>query len=85
MAYYLVHPSNMVFLLYLIYFVVLAVSGYRLIQYNAYLLSESIDAAIIKAFLVFIAYTNMRVKGKDTEIEAKELLQRICGLFVHDR
>ena len=76
---------NMVFLLYLIYFVVLAVSGYRLIQYNAYLLSESIDAAIIKAFLVFIAYTNMRVKGKDTEIEAKELLQRICGLFVHDR
>ena len=85
LAYYLVHPSNMVFLLYLIYFVVLAVSGYRLIQYNAYLLSESIDAAIIKAFLVFIAYTNMRVKGKDTEIEAKELLQRISGLFVHDR
>lgn len=85
LAYYLVHPSNMVFLLYLIYFVVLAVSGYRLIQYDGYLLSESIDAAIIKAFLVFIAYTNMRVKGKDTEIEAKELLQRICGLFVHDR
>lgn len=50
-----------------------------------FLLSESVDAAIIKAFLVFIAYTNMRVKGKDTEIEAKELLQRICGLFVHDR
>ena len=63
----------------------LGVPGYRLIQYDGYLLSESIDAAIIKAFLVFIAYTNMRVKGKDTEIEAKELLQRICGLSVHDR
>ena len=85
LAYYLVHPSNMVFLLYLIYFVFLAVSGYRLIQCDGFLLSESVDAAVLKAFLVFIAYTNMRVKGKETEIEAKELLQRISGLFVHDR
>jgi len=59
LAYYLVHPSNMVFLLYLIYFVFLAVSGYRLIQCGSFLLSESVDAAILKAFLVFIAYTNI--------------------------
>lgn len=85
LAYYLVHPSNMVFLIYLIYFVFLAVSGYRLIQCDGFLLSESVDAVILKAFLFFIAYTNMRVKGKETEIEAKELLQRISGLFVSDR
>ena len=85
LAYYLVHPSNMVFLLYLIYFVFLAISGFRLIQCDGFLLSDRVDAAILKAFLVFIAYTNMRVKGKETEIEAKELLQRISGLFVHDR
>ena len=85
LAYYLVHPSNMVFLLYLIYFVFLAVSGYNLIQCDGSLLSESIDTAVLKAFLVFIAYTNMRVKGKETKIEAKELLQRISRLFVHDR
>ena len=85
LAYYLVHPRNMVFLLYLIYFVFLAVSGYRLIQCDGFLLSESVDAAVLKAFLVFIAYTNMRVKGKETEVEARELLQRISGLFVHDR
>lgn len=85
LAYYLVHPSNMVFMLYLIYFLFLAVSGYRFIQYDSFLLSESVDAAILKAFLVFIAYTNMRVKWKETEIEAKELLQRLSGLFVYDR
>ena len=84
LAYYLVHPSNMVFLLYLIYFIFLAVSGYSLIQCDGFLMSESVDTAVLEAFLVFIAYTNMRVKGKETEVEAKELLQRISGLFVHD-
>lgn len=85
LAFYLVHPSNMVFLIYLIYFVFLSVSGYLLIQNGAYMISESFDVAILKAFLVYIAYTNMRTKAKNTEIEAKELLGRISSLFVHDK
>ena len=85
LAFYLVHPSNMVFLVYLIYFVYLAVSGFRLIQCENYLFSETIDAAILKAFLVYIAYTNMIIKAKETEIDAKVLLQRIAGLFIKDR
>ena len=85
LAYYLIHPSNIIFFIYLLYFVFLVISGYRLIQCNAYLLSESFDMAILKAFLVFIAYTNMWVKAKNTEIDAKELLRRISRLFVHDR
>lgn len=85
LAFYLVHPSNMVFLVYLIYFVFLAVSGFRLIQCAGYLISEAFDLAILKAFLVYIAYTNMRVKAKEAEIDAKELLQSISKLFVHDR
>ena len=84
LAFYLAHPSNLIFMLYLIYFVLLAISGYMLIQNGQYLISESFDLAILKAFLVFIAYTNMRVKAKDTEIDAKELLVRISGLFEHD-
>lgn len=85
LAFYLAHPSNMIFILYLIYFVLLAVSGYMFIQDGQYLISESFDLAILKAFLVFIAYTNMKVKAKETEVEAKELLQRISGLFEHDK
>ena len=85
LAFYLVHPSNMVFLIYLIYFVFLSVSGYLLIQNGTYMISESFDVAILKAFLVYIAYTNMRTKAKNTEIEAKELLGRISSLFVHDK
>lgn len=85
LAFYLAHPSNMIFILYLIYFVLLTISGYMLIQDGRYLISESFDLAILKAFLVFIAYTNMKVKAKETEVDAKELLQRISGLFEHDK
>ena len=85
LAFYLAHPSNMVFIMYQLYFVLLAVSGYMLIQNGVYLISESFDMAILKAFLVYIAYTNMRVKAKETEVEAEVLLQRISGLFVQDK
>ena len=85
LAFYLARPSNMVFILYLLYFVLLAVSGYMFIQNGEYLISESFDMAVLKAFLVYIAYTNMRVKAKETEVEAKVLLERISGLFVHDK
>lgn len=85
LAFYLVHPSNMVFIVYLVYFVFLAISGYMLIQNGGYLISECFDLAILKAFLVYIAYTNMRTKAKETEIEAKELFEKISGLFEHDK
>lgn len=84
LAMYLAHPSNMIFILYFAYLVLLVVSGYMLIQEGRSLISESFDLAILKAFLVFIAYTNMKIKAKETEMDAKELLQRISGLFVHD-
>ena len=85
LAYYLVHPSNMVFLLYLLYFVFLAISGFLFIQFDKFLFSESIDYSILKAFLVYIAYTNMRIKAKETEIDAKVVLDGISRLFVHDK
>lgn len=36
------------------------------------------------AFLVFIAFTNMRTKAKEAELDSKELLKQTLGLFVHD-
>lgn len=85
LAVYLIHPSNVVFLLYLAYLVVLALSGYMQIENGSYLISESFDAAILKAFLVFIAFTNMRNKAKDAEIDTKQLLGKTMRLFVHDK
>lgn len=85
MALYMVHPSNMVFAVYFIYLLFLAITGFLLIHNESYLISSDYDTAILKAFLVYIAYTNMLIKAKAAEIDAKELLQKTVKLFVHDR
>ena len=74
----------MMFLLYLLYFVFLGISGYLQIEKDCYLITQGIDTAVLKAFLVFIAFTNMRVKAKDAELDVRELYQRTLKLFVHD-
>ncbi len=84
LAYYIIHPSNVVFLLYLLYFAFLSVTGYLQIQSGGYLVSQGFDAAVLKAFLVFIAFTNMRTKARESELDSKELLKQTLGLFVHD-
>lgn len=85
LADYLIHPSNIVYALYLVYFVFLAISGFVQIQDGGYLISEGGDAAVIKAFLVFIAFTNMRSKQKDAQLDVKELLRKTLLLFDHDK
>lgn len=85
LADYLIHPSNIVYALYLVYFLFLAISGFVQIQDGGYLISEGGDAAVIKAFLVFIAFTNMRSKQKDAQMDVKELLQKTLLLFEHDK
>lgn len=85
LAIYLIHPSNFIFLLYLIYFSFLGISGYLQIEEDRYLVSQGIDAAILKAFLVFIAFTNMRLKAKSAKLDVRELYQRTMKLFVSDK
>lgn len=79
------HPSNVVFVLFFLYLVFLAVSGFLQIQSDSYLVSKEYDAAVMKAFLVFIAFTNMRIKARDAEFDVKELLRKTLLLFVHDK
>jgi hypothetical protein len=85
LAFYVIHPSNVIFLLYLFYFIFLLLTGFMQIQYNEALLPGAFDAAVLKAFLVFIAFTNMRTKAEDTELDSKVLLKQTMGLFVFDK
>ena len=84
LAYYLIQPCNVVFLLYLIYFVLLTITGLMQIRYRRYLITKGYDAAILKAFLVFIAFTNMKTKAHSSDLDSQELLKQTMGLFVHD-
>ena len=84
LAYYLIQPCNVIFLLYLAYFFLLAIIGFMQIQYGGSLISEEYDAAILKAFLVFIAFTNMKTKAHSSDLDSQEILKQTMGLFVHD-
>lgn len=84
LAYYVIHPSNVIFVLYLVYFVFLAITGFLQIQTGGSFTTPEFDAAVLKAFLAFIAFTNMRSKAKDAKLDSKELLRQTLGLFVHD-
>lgn len=84
LAVYLTHPKNVVFLMYLIYFVYIGISGCLQIQNDSYLFSAELDAAVFKAFLLFIAFNNVRTKAKETNVDVKELYKRTLSLFTHD-
>ena len=85
LAKYILHPRNLSFLFFLLYFIYLSVSGFIQLQYNGFLISKEIDAAILRAFLVFIACTNMISKSREVDVQAKELLKRmLCLMFAHD-
>lgn len=69
----------------MIYFIILSISGYIQVENSSYLISKEFDTAILKAFLVFIAFTNMRGKATDTKVDTKELYQQTRKLFVREK
>ena len=81
LAFYVIHPSNVIFLIYCLYFVFLLATGFIQIQNDGNLLPGGYDVAVLKAFLVFIAFTNMRTKAKVAELDSKMLLKQTMGLF----
>lgn len=82
---YILHPRNLSFILYFIYFVYLSLSGLMQLQYKSNLISEEIDEAISKAFLVYIAFTNMVTKSHEVDIQSAGLLKRMLHLIdAHD-
>lgn len=86
LALYVINKNNVNFLIYLAYFMFLTISGFMQIQYDEPLITASIDGAILKAFLVFIAYSNMISKSKDVEVKTKPLLNKMIRLITtHDQ
>jgi len=86
LALYVISKNNVNFFIYLAYFVYLSLSGFMQIQYNEPLITANIDGAILKAFIVFIAFSNMVSKSKDVEIKTKPLLNKIIRLMTtHDK
>lgn len=78
---YILHPRNLSFIFYFIYFVYLSFSGFMQLQYKSNLIGEETDEAISKAFLVFIACTNMVAKSHEVDMQSTDLLDRMLHLI----
>lgn len=76
---YIMRPQNRCFVFYLLYLCLLAVSGYLQLQ-NGYLFSEVYDAAILKAFLVFMAFSNMIKRAQEVEADVAVLFKKAFPL-----
>ena len=81
LALYVVQKSNIIFFIYFSYLLYLFISNFILIQYNKPLITVAIDNAVLKSFLVFLAFSNMINKSKEVDMEAKSLLGKIIRLI----
>ena len=81
LALYVTHKSNIIFFIYFVYLLYLFVSNFILIQYNRPLISVDIDNAVLKSFLVFLAFSNMINKSKEVDMKAEALLGRMLRLM----
>lgn len=85
LALYIVEPTNINFLIYLAYFVFLAISGFMHFQYNATLVNKDIDDAVLKAFLVFIAFSNVVKNHGSMDFRLNTFVGKVFKLiFTHD-
>lgn len=85
LALYILNKSNTNFLLYAIYFIYLTLSGFLQIQYQRPLISTDIDNAILKSFLVFMAFSSMLQQAKKVQFKLKELFSQMVALVTtHD-
>ena len=85
LALYIIEPTNINFLIYLAYFVFLVISGFMHFQYNATLVNKDIDDAVLKAFLVFIAYSNVVKNHGSMDFKLNTFVGKVFKLiFTHD-
>lgn len=84
LALYITSPKSYNFMFSVLYVVFLTLCTIWQLEFHSNLFTADIDNAIIKAFLVFLAFSAMRQKTKEIDIKAKDLLPKIFGLFEHD-
>lgn len=86
MVEYVYQSSNIQFVIYLLYFIYLAVSTvYQLQTEGVPLFGNGWDLAVLESFLVFIAFSNMKKKRVGTAFSFSELFRMMWGMWTtHD-
>lgn len=86
MVEYVYQPSNIQFMVYLLYFIYLTVSTIHQLQTGGIpLFGNGWDLAVLESFLVFIAFSNMKKKRVGTAFSFSELFRMMWGMWTtHD-
>jgi hypothetical protein len=85
LALYVLCKKNLAFLIYVIYFIFVAVTSFQQVQYGTYLMSSEMDLAVTNAFLLFLASTNIFGTSQEVDLDSEELLSKILRLALpHD-
>ena len=86
MVEYVYQPSNIQFIIYLLYVVYLAVSTVHQLQTEgAPLFGNGWDLAVLESFLVFIAFSNMKKKRVGASFSFSEMFRMMWGMWTtHD-
>lgn len=79
---YLVNGKNINVIINLLYFVYLFLTAFCEIEYHTPLINEGVDSAILKAFLVFIAFSGMLRAYKDKDISAEKLAVKMFSIIL---
>lgn len=79
---YVVNGKNINFLVNFLYLVYLSSSGFCMIQYHAPLFSEIVDSAILKAFLVYMAFSGMVKSYQGKSISSDVLYAKMLSMIL---
>ncbi len=85
MVEYVYQPSNIQFVIYLLYFIYLAGSTVHQFQAKAALFGDGWDMAVLESFLIFIAFSNLKKKRAGAAFSFSELFGMMWGMWTtHD-
>lgn len=66
------------------YFIFIIVYSIKTLDNRTVLNNEIIDYAVMQAFLVFLAFDNIRINSKEVKILASKLLEKLILVILAD-
>lgn len=78
---YVFNANNVRFLIYLLYFIFLIFYSLASLRDESVFATAKIDYSILQAFLVFLAYDNLRINSKDLKIIATKVLNDCLNII----
>lgn len=82
---YIFNINNIRFFIYLAYFIFIIMFSIKTINDKSVLDNERSDYAIMQAFLVFLAFDNLRINSKNVKWVASDLLNKFTKIILIDK